>query len=472
MSIACSNHVAFGYVDQPPLSIVLLWLNRLLLGDSLLALRMLPALAGAVVVVLTGLMARELGGNRFAQFLAALAVLLAPQFLGTNHYFSMNAFDLLFWVLTAYLLILLIKRQQERLWLILGVVLGLGLLNKISVLWLGFGIFLGFLLTQPKIFLKRGPWLAGVIAFLLFLPYVVWQIPVGWPTLEFMKNATAQKYVEVAPLEFLMNQIDPLAPTIFLICVIGLLFLLFARNGKPFRVLGIAYLTVVLILIVNRHSKAEYLMPAYPMLIAAGSVVISRFQAQRRWLWAVKVVFVILMLADAAIRLPFAIPVLPVETFIRYEKWLGVVPSTSEKKELSELPQGYADMFGWENMAATVARVYERLSPNEQAQTVIFTDNYGEAAALEFFGAAYHLPSVLSGHNNYWLWGYGDYTGQIAIVVTGYAEYWREAWDTMELAETIRAPYVMPYENNLPVYLCKGLKMPVEVFWQKVKHYE
>ena len=199
--IACSDHMAWGYVDQPPLSIAVLWLSRLLFGDSLFALRLLPAAAGAVVVALAGLMAKELGGNRYAQVLAACSVIAAPLTLGTNSVYSMNSFDVLFWTLTLYLLIIILKNDKQKQWLLLGVILGLGLLNKISVLWLGAGLAVGLLLTpNRKLLLTRRVWLAAAIAFLLFLPHIIWQVVYGFPTMEFIKNATANKYAAVSPL--------------------------------------------------------------------------------------------------------------------------------------------------------------------------------------------------------------------------------------------------------------------------------
>jgi len=189
--LACARHLAWGYVDQPPFSIAVLALVRATLGDSLWAIRALPALAGAATVLFTGLTVRELGGGRTAQALACFAAVLPPVWLVVDHYFSMNAFDTLFWTLAAWLLLRALAGGGTRTWAVLGVVLGLGLLNKASMLWFAGGAFLGLAASPLRGTLRtRGPWLAAAIAAALFAPHVAWQVAHGWPTLEFMRNAT------------------------------------------------------------------------------------------------------------------------------------------------------------------------------------------------------------------------------------------------------------------------------------------
>jgi 4-amino-4-deoxy-L-arabinose transferase-like glycosyltransferase len=399
--IACSEHLDWGYVDQPPFSIALLTLSRMLFGNSLWAIRLLPAVAGAVAVFLTGKITRELGGGLFAQVLSAVAVLVAPQYLGTNNLYSMNSFDLLFWVLGAYIIIILIKRENTRWWLLLGLVLGLGLLNKISMLWFSFGLVAGLLLTpQRRYFLTKGPWLAGLVAVVLFLPHILWQVAHDWPTLEFIQNATGEKMASISPVAFMTEQILDMNPVSFPIWFLGLLFFLLFKQGKPYRVLGVLYVVVLVLLIVNQKSRPGYLAPAYPMLFAGGAVVIEMFSKRRGWSW-LKPFSLIGLIVSGLFIAPLGIPVLPVKTYIRYAERLGVSPSTHEKKEVGKLPQHYADMHGWEKMVATVAGVYDSLSAEEQAQCAIFTGNYGEAGAVDFLGRKYNLPKAISGHNNY-----------------------------------------------------------------------
>jgi 4-amino-4-deoxy-L-arabinose transferase-like glycosyltransferase len=283
--LACSEHLALGYVDHPPLSILLLWLSRAALGDSLLAIRFLPAVAGAVTVYLTGLMARELGGGRSAQLLAALATFVAPVFLALSHFFSMNAFDQLFWALLALIAIRILVRDEPRLWIAFGAVAGLGLQNKYSVAFFGFGIAVGLLASaQRRQLASRWLWLGGGLALLLFLPHLVWQAHAGWPTLEFMANAQAEKNIALAPGEFLLQQIVMAHPMALPIWLAGLGGLLLSARLRRLRPLGWAYPATFALLAIQK-TKAYYLMPIYPLLFAAGAVELEAFFERRRWRW-------------------------------------------------------------------------------------------------------------------------------------------------------------------------------------------
>lgn len=446
--------------------------ESIFLGDSLFALRFLPALSGGVVVVLTGLMTRELGGNRFAQVLAAIAVMIAPVNLFVHHFFSMNCFDNLFWALAVYIIIRVLKEESLKLWLILGMVLGLGLMNKISVLWLGAGLFAGLLLTSNrKTFFTIGPWFAAVLTGLLFVPHILWQISNHWPTIEFMHNVSQWKMLQDSPIDFLFGQILLMNPMTFPIWMLGLLFLLFAKKMKPFRVLGIIYLTVFLILVFNRTSRASYLAAAYPMLFAAGALIIADFFKRQNMAWLKSVSMSLLVIGGIALA-PFGLPVLRVETYIAYAKKIGIAPPSEEKKEMGKLPQHYADMFGWENMVATVADVYHSLPLEEKLECVIMCDNYGEAGAVDFFGSKYDLPKAISSHNNYWIWGPGEKGGDIMIIVGMPRENLENMFESVEQAATIESEYAMPYETDLPVYLCRNIKVPLQKMWSQAKHYE
>ena len=274
--LACGENLAWGYVDHPPLIALLARLTRLL-GDSLFALRLLPALANSALVLLTGLIARELDGGRFAQGLAAASVAFAPIYLGTGGLLTMNGFEQVFWTLGALLLARLFRREEPKLWVPLGGVFGLGLLNKHSMLFFGFGLFVGLLLTRERRqFCSRWFWLGCAVAVLLFLPNLLWEIQTGWPTLEFMRNARLYKNSPVTPGEFVLQQILQLSPPTLPLWLAGLGFLLFAPNGKPYRPLGWMFVMLFVVFMATQ-AKAYYLAPIYPMLFAAGGV------ANRQW---------------------------------------------------------------------------------------------------------------------------------------------------------------------------------------------
>jgi hypothetical protein len=469
--LACSDHLAFGYVDQPPLSIWLLAASRWAFGDSLFALRLLPALAGAATVLLAGLMARELGGGRLAQALAGLGTLVSLVYLGMDGFFSMNAFDILIWALAGWLVIRLIAVNQPRRWVLLGAVLGLGLLNKVGVLWLGAGLGVGLVLTPQRRSLRTPwPWLAATMAAVLFSPFVIWNATHGWAHLEFIHNATAGKYSGLSPLSFLAGQWLQQNPVTLPLWLAGLGFLAFSKAGTRWRLLAWLYLTPLAILLVNGHSKSEYLAPAYSMLFAAGGVALERWLSGPR-LRLVGLGYAV-VLTSGLVLTPLALPILPAESYIRYAKTLGIAPSTPEHKQLAELPQFYADMFGWEEKAQAVARVYHALPPAEQEKAVLAADNYGRCGALDFFGRRLGLPPCISGHNNYWIWGPRGWDGEVIVILGGALADKREQFESVEVAGETSCRYCMPYENHLKIYVCRKLKGRVVDVWPWVKHYE
>jgi hypothetical protein len=469
--LACSHRLAAGYVDQPPLAMFLLAASRAVFGVSQLGIRVLPALSHALVIVLGGLIARRLGGRRTAVILTCLAVSLAPIIMGHTGIFQMNAFAQLFWALGAYLLVLIVERSQPRLWVLLGVVMGLGLLNKIDFLWFGVGLAAALLLTDLRKHLKTPwPYAAAGIALLIFSPYIIWNITHDFAHLEFIRNASAGKYSGLSRLDFLSGQVLNLNPVNLLIWLPGLLFLLFSREGRRFRALGIIYAAAFVILLANPHSKAEYLGPAYTMLFAAGGVAIERWASRRRRGWAV-VSLAVLSALSSLILLPLAVPVLPVETFIKYQAALGMKPSTAEDNELSELPQFYADMFGWEGLAKDVSAVYQSLPELERAATVVLARNYGEAASLEYYASKYPLPRVICMHNSYWIWGYPKEGFETVIVLRGTEEDHRESCDEVTLAAVHTCRYCMPYENDVPIFICRSLRVSMAEIWKAEKHF-
>jgi hypothetical protein len=465
--IACSKRLAAGYVDQPPLAMFLLAASRALFGVSQLGLRVLPALSHALTVLLGGLIARRLGGRKTAVTLTCLAVTLAPIVIGHASIFQMNAFSHLFWTLAAYLLVLIIDRSRPGLWVLLGIVMGLGLLNKIDFLWFGVGLAVSLLLTDLRKHLATPwPYAAAVIALLVFSPFILWNVSHDFAHLDFIRNASAGKYSGLTRLDFLSGQVINLNPVNMLLWVPGLLFLLFSRPARRWRALGIIFAAAFLILFANPHSKAEYLGPAYTMLFAGGGVAVERWASRGKRRGRAVVSLAGLSVLTSLLMLPFAVPVLPVETFIKYTAAIGVEPSTPEGKDLSELPQFYADMFGWEGLAKDVSAVYLAIPESEKPSTVVLTRNYGEAGALEYFAPKYPLPRVISTHNSYWVWGYPKEGFRTVIVLRGEEEDHRKSCDEVTLAAVHTCRYCMPYENDMPIYVCRGLRITPAEIWE------
>jgi hypothetical protein len=469
--LACSRHLDWGYVDQPPLIAVITWLVRSLLGDSLPAIRFLPAVAGAAEVALTARIARELGGKRFAQGLAALAALVAPAILAADSLVTMNAFEPLFWMGCAYLFIRIVKTGNQKLWIWFGVLSGFGLENKYSMMIFGAGIVVGLLLTPERRSLAR-PWLwvGGAIAFLIFLPNLLWNIHRHFPFLEVHANIQRSgRDVPLGPLAFFAQEILTLLPLTLPIWLAGLWFFFFSKPGKPFRALGWAWVFTAAV-IVTLSPRIYYLYPAFPVLFAGGSVMWESRLDRPRFTW-VKLAYSALMVVAGALFSPLAVPVLPPETYIRYTKALHLEPPRIETHRLGPLPQLYADQFGWEEMVATVARVYNRLPPEVRAKTAIFGGNYGQAGAIDLFGPKYGLPPAISGHQNYFFWGPRDYTGESMIVMAGRLEDLERRFASVEKVASVYHPYSMPYEH-FDVFYCRGLCQPLKEIWPQVKNWD
>jgi hypothetical protein len=469
--IACSDHLAWGYVDQPPLSLFILAGTRFLFGDSLLAIRIIPILAGAAVVVLTGFMARKMGGGRLAQVIAALAALTAPVILGNaGRYFSMNAFDLLFWALASYIAILILRGGSQKLWLLFGAVAGLGMMNKYSMAFFVVGLLIGMLLTpHRKQFLSRWFWIGGALGILIVLPHIVWEISNNFPTREFMSNATGRKNIAMGPWEFFVGQIGMEGPGNLVIWLWALAFFLFSRLGRTCRPFGIAYF-VIFILLLIQHGKTYYLSPVYPVLFAGGAYGIESLAIRPAFRW-LKSVIVALVAVSAVMFAPYAIPVLPVETFVTYQELTGVKPSQEERSRVGVLPQYYADMFGWPEMADSVARVYAGLPEHDQEQCMIYLRNYGEAAAIDFFGKSLGLPGAACPHNSYWYWKPRPWNGEVCIIFGSSNDTaecfkdFRQFFEDVQFVTTTHCEYAIPYESGRPIFICRRAKITLDQLW-------
>lgn len=468
--LACSRHLDWGYVDQPPLIALITWFARSLLGDSLPAIRFLPALAGAGEVALSALIARELGGKRYAQGLAALATLVAPGILAANNLLSMNAFEPMFWMGCGWLLIRIVKSGNQKLWIWFGILAGFGLENKYSMLIFGAGIVFGLLLTpQRRVFASRWLWIAGTIAFLIFLPNLLWNIQHHFPFLELQANIRRSgRDVPLTPLAFFGQEILTMHPLTLPLWLAGLWFYFFSPSGKPFRALGWACVFTAAV-IVTLNPRVYYLYPAFPILFASGAAAWEVWLSGPTASWW-KLAWPALLAATAAVFAPLAIPVLPPESYIRYTGALHLAPPAIETHRLGPLPQLFADQFGWAEMTATVAQVYNNLPPEVRPKTAIFGQNYGQAGAIDLFGPKYGLPPAISGHQSYFLWGPHGYTGESVIVMQGRQEELEKFYASVKKVANVYHPYSMPYEH-FDVFYCRGRKWPLNEIWPQVKNW-
>lgn len=470
--IACANHLAWGYVDQPPLIPFLTRISMAVLGESLRAIRFLPALASSLLVVQTAFIAREFGGGRFALLLSAVTILVAPQYLSNGSLLGTNCLEPNLWMGCAYFAILAVTRNDPRYWLWFGITAGLGLEEKYSIALFGLGIVIGLLLSaQRRFFLNWWIWLGGLAAFLIFLPNLLWNLHYDWPFVQLIRNIRADGRDVVLPAgQYFFQQtllVNPLTAPIWLI---GLFALLFLARLKPFRFLGWSYV-VCYFAFFMLHGKNYYLAPIYPMLLAAGAVVIDSALARPQLGW-LKPVIAILLLVNGAYLMPVVVPVLSPRTFIYYTKYLPFkIPVMEHGHARARLPQWYSDQFGWEQIVAETAEAWNRIPANERSGCGIFAQDYGQAGSIDFLGRKYGLPPALSGHQTWFLWGPRGYSGECMIVLDDTTERLQQLFEHVEYAGTSPdSPYAL--EKNIDVFICRGAKFgSLAAIWPKLKHW-
>ncbi len=468
--IACARHLDWGYVDHPPLVALIAWLSRLLVGDSWLALRMLSAVAAAGTVLLVGDTARELGGGRWARLLAQVLAAAAPVYLSLFSIYSMNGFDVLIWAGLVWIAVRILAGGSARLWLAFGVLSGIGLENKIDVALLASGLVAGLLLTRRfAVFRSRWIWLGGAVAAALFVPHVAWQVVHGWPTREFVANAQRDKITPMGPVGFVAKQFVMAGPVGFSFALAGLGWLLAAGKARAFRPLGWAALAVLVVL-ASSVSKPYYFAPALTLLFPAAGVVLETWTSGRfaRSLRAVA----ILAAASIVVALPLVKPLLTEDAYVRYAAALGIRPGTDENHRIGRLPQFFADMHGWRELAEAVATVNAALPADDRARACVYGRNYGEAAAIDYFGPALDLPPVISQHNSYWMWGPGSCTGAVVLIIGGELADHVGDFASVEPAGLFRCADCMPYESDLTIWVARGLRASLADAWGAGKHYD
>lgn len=467
---ACGQHLAWGYVDQAPLIAVIGWFERRMLGDSLFSLRFFPAFSASAKIFLAAWMVREFDGRQFAQLLAATAIFVCPIYLTMDSFLSMNSFEPLFWTSCAAIAVRIANRGPLQLWLIFGAVAGLGLLNKHSMLFFGLALVLGlFLSSGTRHFRNRWIWLGGLIAFAIFLPNLVWEIHNHFPTIEILRNVARLKNAHVSWYSFIAQQALLVHPLGAPICLCGLWFLFVSKKGRPYRFLGWTYVFLLLEMLIL-DGRIYYLAPVYPILFATGAVCIEGLIAERSWKWA-KQAILIPLVVGGLVAAPLAMPLLPVKSAIAYSNFWDVKKIHVENNDTGPLPQFFADMFGWPQQAAVVASVYRTLKPEDRARCAILAGNYGEAGAIDYFGPSLGLPPAISGHNNYYLWGPREYSGDVVIAVGMRLEGLRALFGAVQQVAIISNPYAVPDESNLPVFLCRQPRMPLSQAWAKLKFF-
>ena len=469
--MSCGDHLAWGYVDQPPLIPFLIHISRAILGDSLRAVRFIPALASSLLIVQTACIARELGGKAYAPVLSAVCVLVAGQYLSNGSLLGTNCLEPNLWMGCAYFVILAIKLHPKY-WLWFGVVAGIGLEEKYSIVFFGFSIIVGLLFTsQRRAFLSRWVWLAGLAALLIFLPNLLWNIHYHWPFLELMHNIRASgRDVRLPAGQFLVQQMMIVSPFTAPIWIIGVIALLLWPKLRSYRSLGWSYLVCYGIFFIL-HGKSYYLSPIYPMLFAAGAIAIESALDRRVVAW-VKPVLLVVLLAGGAYIAPIVVPIFSPNHSISYMKRLPFkLPVMEHSHMRARLPQWYADQFGWQEIVDETAVAWNQLSPGERGDCGIFAQDYGEAGAIDFLGRRYGLPSALSGGKTFFLWGPRAYSGDCMIVLDDTRESLEALWNDVQYVGTSADnPYAL--QTQVDVFICRVPRFgTLADLWPKLKRW-
>lgn len=498
LHLAASEHLAWGYMEFPPLIAFLAYISQSIFGNELWAIRILPALLGFAIVWLTYAMVKEMGGRLFAQILAVICILTSVAYYRNHTLFQPVAFDQLFWVLAFYFFIKYINTRENSFLLWIGIVVGLGLLNKYTMFFWLVGIILAAFLTPYKKLLNhRWTWYALLIALIIFLPNLIWQFQQGFPVLGHAKGLYETQFYKLNYQDFLASQFWGMHPVTFPIWLIGLFYLLFAdkrseweasvfhnfhfKSGiariytlRPFQVFGFAYLMILgLFLLVG--GKGYYLFSFYPMLFAAGAIAMERLTKlkypsieRERMSQVFRIALCLILLIFGMLWMPFGTPFLSINTFVQY--------ANLEQDELGHyenLTGDYADMFGWEEQVQLVSDVYQSLPNNEKSNAIIWAENYGEAAAIQILGKKYNLSAPICFSGSFYNWSKPKLEKDLNTFITIGLEvnFMKEVFEEVEVIQIIRHPFAIGEENGIPLCICRKPKKPLKDFWKEFEEY-
>lgn len=443
--VVAGRRLAWGYVDQPPLTPLVARISEILLGTSPIALRVLPALAVGIITLLAALMARRFGGGRGAQVFAAFTTAFTGVLLGIGHLLSTAVFDYLFWTIALWLLVALLDNGDPRLWMAMGLVVGLGLENKYTIGFLSAALLIGLLVTKQRRMLQSPwPWLGVSTAAIIALPNLIWQAINGWPQLEVAEQLAERSD---GPLAFLLNQPLLLSITLALPAGAGLWWLLRSDRSRPWRPIPIAFLLLVAVFMIT-GGKAYYVAPMYPVLLAAGAIWFeSLTPIGERWVAGAAALGIV-------VGAVIALPILPVD----------MVDSVDATGELGET-------VGWPEFIDQVETIYEEIPAEQRRDAVVFTGSYGEAGAIDVLGSKAGLPPAYSGHNNYWIWGPPARHGPI-IAVGPVADVLASICHSITQMATLENPHDVDNEvKGQALSLCLEPTGQLVEIWDEVRHF-
>ncbi|MGL1887569.1 MAG: glycosyltransferase family 39 protein [Reichenbachiella sp.] len=466
--LSCADHLAFGYVDHPPFSIWVLKLYTSIFGDHWAAIRVVPM---AVSILSTYLIVKCIGslkGDALAKWIAGVAFIAAPINMAFTSYYSMNAFEICFWLLGFYQMTKVLNHPKSNItWIWFGVIIGAGMMNKISMTWFAIGFVL-YLVISPdrKLLVTTGPYLSGIVALLIFSPFLIWNYYHDWAHLEFAKNASTFKYSGISRMDFLSEQLLLENPYVLILLLGSALFLFSKKYAWQQKAPMVLFVSTISILLLKGNVKSEYMASSYAAVFISGSIYLSDI-VNKRWQINTLKIYAIFYLLTGLFLVPLACPMLPAQQFIIYQQFLGLSAKNTEGKKESALPQFFADMHGWETIARTVAIASNQLTKFEKQNVVIVTNNYGEASAMAYYQEQFDLPPAVSKHNNHYLWGKElteNRQFDVFIVIGDDPDHLRDLFEVVEEHVTqIECGYCMPYENNQAIHIVKKARNDVDI---------
>lgn len=464
--LACGLRPDFGYVDQPPL-VPLIAAATQAFGVNIWLLRLPAAIAAVGLVFLCAAFARLLGGGQRAAIIAALAASIAPGLAGLMSKLTTSTFEPIAWTAAAYLLAraLLRERPTDLLWM--GLVAGLAMEAKWGIaVWLG-ALAIGIVATPARrILLWPQTWGGAAIALALTAPNLVWQWTHGWPFFEVINHhLQTQRQYTGAPWEFAWRQANAMNVALLPLWLAGFVAPFAWRPLAAARFLSIGF-ALAGAFYWARNGTNYYLFPVFPTMFVVGAVACERLSAR------VSVAWMGAAIAYSAYLSPVVLPILDPPTLQRYMDAAGLRPRPFQAAaEGAPLTQGFSDEVGWRDMVAGVAEAYRALPEQDRAKAAVMASNYGEAAALDIYGPTAGLPRPIGAHNQYWLWGPREHDGSVILHAGGDPERWRRRCRSVDIVGAFGGPFVMPYENNKSIFVCRGLRLPLSELWPRLRRY-
>ncbi|MCL4271314.1 MAG: glycosyltransferase family 39 protein [Anaerolineales bacterium] len=470
-TIALSRHLAFGYVDLPPLVPAMVALSRALLGESLFALHIFPAFAGSVTLVFVCLITKEFGGRAFAVGLSALGFIVVPFWLAIDSIFCYDSVDQMVLASFLYVLVRFLRTGDRRLWILLGLIAGIACMTKMTLLFLGPGFLIALLISKyRRDLLTPCPWLGALTCVIIVSPYLFWQAINHWPTLEYWTSYGTQRVYQATLLEYLTNLFMYMGVLLLPLWILGLYRIWRRLNGVDYSFLGVLFVNTFVLMFVL-HTSTRMLAELFVPLLAASAVFMEEMFMGLRWERWMKAGAVAYLVAVGVVVIPLSLPILPMDATAKFADTFK--PLYRPVKEFNGVTFVHSPLLsgrlGWEELVREVGGVYDALPEAERTVAGIYTDWYMSAGAIDQLGPQYGLPHAVSGSLTYYLWGPG-YSWDVMIIVSEHPNTVALFFDECELKGTVQHQYDPPV-GRPTILVCRSPKVSPDVFWPNMKSY-